>query len=214
MIGGHEDIAIAIGEQDGHARVAQAPRERAAAAWRCPTRWRAAASSRHPRPASCPWRRSRAAAQAGSSRSIRSGSMRRRATLVRGSRRMSMPATIAVRSRSGWRVAKVSTVIAPIENPAAWNVSRPSASANAREVVDQQVARCQPSSTSQRVPPWPRASTQVELERLPEERPLRRPILSRGGRRAVQHARAAVRRPRRCSGRRGRWRGRGALTRV
>src|SRR4026207_1342994 len=39
--------------------------------------------------------------------------------------------TTGVRSRSGWRAAKPSAVIAPIENPARWNVSSPIASTNA-----------------------------------------------------------------------------------
>ena len=108
-----------------------------------------------------PWtgscRADRAAAQAGSSRSIRTGSISRRATLARGSRWGVIPTRTSVRRRSGQRVAYVMAVIAPIEKPSRWNVDRPMASTKASTSAVS--SGCEkPSATSQRVRPWARAS--------------------------------------------------------
>ena len=62
---------------------------------------------------------------------MKAGSIIRRATEARGSRRGEMPITTSDRSRSGQRAANWSAVAAPIENPSRWNVGSPSASAKA-----------------------------------------------------------------------------------
>ncbi len=97
------------------------------------------------------------AARSGSLRSIQSGSISRRATLVLGSRWVVIPATISVRRRSGQRTAKWSAVIAPIEKPSRWKVASPSASAKAATSSTSWVYD-HPSAASQRVVAWPRAS--------------------------------------------------------
>ena len=59
----------------------------------------------HPCPGPGSWRRARSAAQAGSSRRMRAGSISRRATLARGSRAVAIPSATRLRSRSGARTA-------------------------------------------------------------------------------------------------------------
>ena len=92
----------------------------------------AGSSRRHaPTPWPASWRRPRSAANGWSSRSIRSGSISRRATLSRGSRWVVIPTITSVLTRAGARTVNCNAVIAPIEKPRRWNVARPSASANA-----------------------------------------------------------------------------------
>ena len=111
--------------------------------------------------------------------------MSRRATLTLGSRWVVIPTTTSVRTRSGWREANRSAVIAPIENPTRWNDVSPRPSTKASR-----------SSTSQLVleavrgvPARPAVSArigQVDEEGPREERDLRGEILATGGRGAVE----------------------------
>ena len=127
---------------------------------------------------------------------MRSGSMRRAATRVRGSRSGLMPATIAERERArdgasrrrarSWR---------PSRSPPRGSVSRPSASAKAPR-SSTSGSRLQPASGVGLLRAGPRVSAgvdEVEREVLPEQRPLGGPVLERRRRGAVeQHQRRTL----------------------
>ena len=98
---GDERVAVAAGHEGRRRDRSGARPASAAAGRRCRPRSPAAGVARLPGPAPGRSCRSISAAQAGSSRAIRSGSISRRPTLARGSRAVVIPTTTRVRTRAG-----------------------------------------------------------------------------------------------------------------
>ncbi len=184
LLQGHPRVAIAAGEQDRQpGRSSSSGR-----GWRCARMSSRTATSsfrQAPWPWVGSWRRASLAAQAGSSRSSRSGSMRRRATLLRGSGSTPTAASTADRRRSGCRMAKASAV--PGAHREAGHVEALQAQPvrEGQQVVDEH--RVAPALVGVPARPGMAAGVgQVEGEVLAQQGPLGGPVLHRRGGRGMQ----------------------------